>query len=118
MAFALTTASTISCPHAGSVTPTSPAKLSVGGNQVLLTNQVSSWSILLCSVPTNPASTPPTKQCLKVVSETGGDATKLTVGGVAVLLDSAVAQSDGAPPAPPAGPPVAVTAGQSKLQAV
>jgi hypothetical protein len=96
--------------------PSSSAKLTVGEKPVLLSNQVSSWSISGCTTVTNPQSG--TKQCLTVVSESGGDAAKLSAGGVAVLLDSAVAQSDGAPPPPPAGPVMIIQAGESKLQAV
>jgi hypothetical protein len=117
MATALTTGSTIACPHGGTVSPSSSAKLSVSGQPVLLVNQVTSWSISpSCSVLTNPQAG--TKQCQNAVSESGGDATKLTVGGTAVLLDAAQVQTDGMPPAPPAGPIMILTAGQAKLQAV
>jgi hypothetical protein len=112
MPFALTTASTIECPHKGKVTPSSSTKLTVGEKPVLLSNQWSAWTIEGCVNKTNTQTG--TKECTKVATESGGEAAKLTVGGVAVLLGSAVAVSDGVPPAGP----MSIEAGESKLQAL
>lgn len=110
MASILTTASTITCAHAGQVTPLgSSAKLTVSGNPVLLDSQVSSWAIPpgKCS-QVGSGRTP----CTSITSYSQGSATKLTAGGTAVLLESGVGLTNGAPQKT-----VTVTAGQSKVQA-
>jgi hypothetical protein len=106
----LTTASTIKCAHGGQVTPLlSTAKLTVSGDPVLLENQVSSWVIPpgTCS-QVGSGYTP----CTSVQKYSGGSAAKLTVGGVAVLLDSGSGQTNGSPVNT-----LTVTAGQSEVQA-
>jgi hypothetical protein len=110
MANPLTNSSQIKCPHSGVVTPASSAKLTIGGQPVLLSNQWSAWAIAGCTVSPSQS----TKPCLTVTALAGGDAAKLSVGGVPVLLDSGQALSDGVPP------PVSVSlsAGESKVQAV
>jgi hypothetical protein len=117
MAFALTTESTIECPHHGTVKPSSSAKLTVGGNAVLLNNQLSGLPIEKCE--TVPETSKSITKCLTIQSESGGTAGKLSVGGVAVLLDSVKAFSEGMPPPPEPRPPqMIIKAGESKLQAV
>jgi hypothetical protein len=112
MAFALTTKSTIECPHKGTVTPSSSAKLMAGGKPVLLKNQWEGWAIEGCTTVEEPSKS--ITKCKTVLSESGGDATKLSVGGVAVLLGSAEAITSGTP-----GPyKMTIQAGESKLQAV
>ena len=77
----LTTSATISCAQGGKVTPlTSSATLKVGGNAVLLENQVSTWQVTGCgntNAPCASVSMSPSKT---------GVATKLKVKGSAVLL--------------------------------
>jgi hypothetical protein len=111
MAFAVTTASTITCPHTGTVSPSSSAKLTVGGNPVVPSDQVTSWVIAGCTWPTDNKGD---VTCASVTTASGGQSQKLTVGGVAVLLDSVSAQTSGLP-----GPfMLSVSAGQTKLEAV
>jgi hypothetical protein len=104
----LTTSSTIECAHSGQVTPlTSGAKLTISGHPVLLENQVSNWVIAKCT-QIGTGYTP----CTSVTSYSGGSASKLTVGGVAVLLDSGLGMTNGSP-----GNSLTVTAGESEVQA-
>ncbi len=72
---------------------------------MLLAGEASGWEIIGC---TNTAS--PNKPCKKVTLA-GGEAAKLTVGGVSVLLDSATATSDGTVPA------MTIQAQETKAQA-
>jgi hypothetical protein len=109
MANVLTTASTIKCAHSGQVTPLlSPAKLTVSGTPVLLENQVSNWVI-----PPGTCSQVGTQKtpCTSITSYQQGSASKLTAGGVAVLLDSGVGMTNGVPQNT-----VSVSGGQSKVQ--
>jgi hypothetical protein len=111
----LTEATTLSCAHKGTVSKSSTAKLQVGGDPVLLEEQVPSWTI--------PPGVPPgcarintqagEKPCTKVASPTDGTAAKLTVGGSKVLLDSLQATTDGQPTP---GNTLASPTGVSKLQ--
>jgi hypothetical protein len=110
MANVLTTASTIKCAHSGQVTPLlSVAKLTVSGKPVLLESQVSSWVIPPGTCSQVGSSRTP---CTSITSYSKGSAAKLTAGGAAVLLDSGVGVTNGAPINT-----VTVTTGQSKVQA-
>lgn len=109
MANVLTTNSTISCPNQGKAQLSSSAKLTVNGAPVLLSNQTSSWPISGCK-QTDASSGQ--KPCLTIVSVSAGQASKLTVGDVAVLLDSFAGTSEGTPLNT-----LSATAGQSKLTA-
>lgn len=105
----LTATSTVTCPHVtGVAAQVSAPKLQVMG-QAVLTG--------LGAVAGCPWMPPPaTNVKCTTVSISSGQATKLTVGGVGVLLASLAAKAD-APPANPGGPLI-VTASQAKLTAV
>ena len=111
MAKVLTTGSSITCSHSGTVTPKSQAKLQVGGNPVLLTNQVSTWTVSGCTTPTDSAHS---KMPCTTVSLSGADATKLTCGGKAVLLEGGTAS---APTAKPSTSTITIKASQDKVTA-
>ena len=103
----LTTGSTVKCSHQGTATLSSTAKLTVGTKSVLLSTDFASWPIAGCTQTGGP----PTP-CTSIVSVAAGAATKLTVGGVAVLLDTLSGPTNGAPPGT-----VGATAGHTKLTA-
>src|SRR6516164_3629578 len=110
MAGVLTPASTFKCAHKGQVTKhVSADKLTVSGNPVLLENQVSSWAIPPGTCTQIGTGRTP---CTSVTSYSEGSASKLTAGGVAVLLDTGVGMTNGAPVNT-----VSVSAGQSEVQA-
>ncbi len=71
----------------------SNAKLTVGSNAVLLQSDYAQWAIPDCTQKGSNV-TP----CTNIDSLTGGSATKLTVGNVAVLLDTLAATTNGKPP--------------------
>jgi hypothetical protein len=105
----LTVSSDVECSHKGSVAVISKAKLTIGGNAVLLSDGIVGQAIAHCTQVS--ASTTP---CTNVVSITpASQALKLTVGGSGVILDTVQGVTNGAPP----GKLMAV-AGQSKLTAV
>lgn len=109
MANVMTTSGALGCKLGGKATLTSSAKLTVGGQAVLLEDQVSTWSISGCS------QTDASKgqvQCTAFVTFTG-KAQKLTVSGKAVLLDTFSGVTNGNPDATSAP----ASAGQSKLTA-
>ena len=85
----------------------STAKLTVNGSPVLLTSSLTGQAIA-CTVTEN---LPSIKRCQTVLSITGGDSSKLHIGGQPVLLVGFTGTTDGAPPTIGA-----VDAGQSKLQ--
>lgn len=99
MSNALTISSTVTCSHQFPVTAPSTAKLSVSGSPVLLQNQTAQW-VFACT------NNPP---CKSVSALATGSASKLSVGGVAVLLDSLNGTTN-------AGS-VSAVAGQAKLSA-
>lgn len=105
----LTTASTVTCADAGTVTLSGQGKLTVSGNKVLASSDVSSWSISGCTQTNANAGQVP---CATVVSQSGGKATKLTVGGSPVVLADLSGKTNGTP-----HNTLSATAGQSKLTA-
>jgi hypothetical protein len=107
MAKVITTATSISCPSAGTVSKSSDAKLLVAGNPVLLQSQVSTWKVEGCTQTKSGE-----VQCLTVAAVTAGPAAKLTVGGSKVLLDSLKATTQGSPLNT-----LTTAAGEAKLQA-
>jgi hypothetical protein len=114
MSHVLTESSDVECGHLGTVDVTGTSKLTVLGSQALLSSGVAGKSIALCITPNAPTATPPTKACMTVVSVLPVSlATKLTVGGQPVVLDTLKGLTDGLPP----GSLVAVAL-QSKLTAV
>ena len=107
----LTVGSTLVCAHQGTITLVqSQNLLKVAGQAVLVQGDVDGKPISGCATPV----TPSTKPCLTVVSMIAGAATKLTVGGKAALLETAMGMTDGVPP----GPWRVQTAGQTKLDAI
>ncbi len=90
----LTTASHVDCLHSGHATLSSTAKLQVAGAPVLLETGTSAWTIAGCTVAVSNA---PTKPCTKLMGVLAGASTKLSVGGVAVLLETFRASTDGVP---------------------
>jgi hypothetical protein len=107
----LTVASTLVCAHQGTISLSqSQTLLKVAGKSVLVQGDVDGKSISGCSTPTTSSSKP----CMTAVSMTLGAATKLKVGGKAVLLETAMGITDGVPP----GLWSVQTAGQTKLDAI
>jgi hypothetical protein len=105
--------SKIVCPHQGQVQLAATTKLTIGGTNVLLLADVTGKTVSGCSVVTDTNTS--TVQCQKVTTATG-TASKLTVGGAPVVLDTLTGFTDGAPP--PAAVAISVSdAGQSKLTA-
>ncbi|WP_405432327.1 hypothetical protein [Micromonospora sp. NBC_00617] len=107
MAFVLTTSSNVHCPNQGKVSPTGQGRLTVDHKPVVRLDGINGRSVAGCTITTSNS----TKQCSTVTSATG-TAGKLTVGSVAVALDSLSGATDGSSPG------LAATAGQSKLKAV
>jgi hypothetical protein len=113
----LTTASEVGCGKQGKANPRGESKLTVNGSPVLTKGGVAGQAISSCGTVTN---TSGMKQCTTVAAVATGEATKLKVGGQAVLLDSLTGTTDGTgepgSPLPPASP-LKASAGQSKLTA-
>ncbi|MEU0549886.1 hypothetical protein [Micromonospora sp. NPDC005979] len=106
MAFVLTTSSDVHCPNQGKVSPTGQGKLTVDHKPVVRLDGINGKSVAGCTITTSNS----TKQCSTVTSATGA-AGKLTVGNVAVALDSLSGATDGSSPG------LSASAGQSKLKA-
>jgi hypothetical protein len=110
----LTVGSTLVCAHQGTVTLVqSQSLLKVAGNAVLVQGDVDGKTISGCATPVSMTSKP----CTTVVSMMLGTATKLKVGGKAVLLETAMGMTDGVTPAPTNIWRVQA-AGQQKLDAI
>lgn len=110
----LTEASTITCAHQGTITFTASQQLLKINNQaVLLSSDIASGLVSNCQV--KPSQT--TKPCTKVVSLISGSATRLSVNGTPVLLETANGLTDGVTPVPSNTWSVQ-SAGQTKLDAV
>ena len=110
MSKALTTGSDVQCGHKGAVQVSSSAKLTIGGNAVLLTSGVMGSSVANCGTPIS-STTAPCSTVLSVLPTSL--AQKLTVGGLPVVLDTLSGLTDGKPPGSLLSKPV-----QSKLTAV
>jgi hypothetical protein len=110
MANVVTTAGSLTCANNGAPTLSSSAKLKVSGKPVIPFASVSTFTPYTGCAYSSGSVTGP---CTKTTVTTGGQASKLTVGGQAALLDNLSATA-GTPP-PPA--PISVAAGQSKLTA-
>ena len=94
MSGVLTKGSRVACSHTASVaTGAGGAKLTVKGKAVLRLGDVLGKSVDSASC-TNPV-TQTTRKCTTVVAVTAGPATRLTVGGLPVLLDTAAGTTDG-----------------------
>ena len=98
MTFVVTIASDVECLHQGVATLVAPLpKLTVSGKSVVLEDD------LLAAVLTGCKQVPPPQgnvPCTKVDKLTSGEATKLTVRGSGVLLDSFAATTIGKPQNP------------------
>lgn len=70
----------VQCGHGGSAKVTSPAKLRVNNQRVLVKAGVEGVAVTGCSTAA------PSKLCSTVDKVTAGEAVKLTVGGQRVLL--------------------------------
>ena len=91
----LTKSSKLACSHQGTVqVVATQQKLTVNGDAVLVMGDLEGKPISGCPV----AVTPSTKPCLTVTSMLAGAATKLSVDGMPVLLDTATGLTDGVPP--------------------
>jgi hypothetical protein len=104
----LTISGSIRCSHQGKASLMSEAKLTVNGNAVLLQSDYAQWMIPDCTQKGGSV-TP----CTNIASLSAGFAGKLTVGGVAVLLDTLAGQTNGAPPGT-----LSASEAQDKLTAV
>jgi hypothetical protein len=115
MAGVLTTTSTVSCGHGGSVSTQGQRKLRAQGNPVLRQDGILSRSIPDCATVPDPNTT--TVKCLTVTSVTAGLATKLKVGGAPVALDTLAGGTSGTVSGTPQNL-LSGIAGQTKLTAV
>lgn len=90
----LTQSSILVCAHQGQISLTASQQLlSIAGDAVLVEGDLAGATIAGCTTPSNP--TTGTKPCLTVVAMAAGASTNLTVGGKAVLLDTATGTTDG-----------------------
>jgi hypothetical protein len=104
----LTSASTLVCPHQGTIQLiATQTKLKVGSDAVLVVGDLEGKVISGCTVTPSPS----TKPCLTVTSMILGAAVKLTADGKPVLLDTATGLTDGVPPSTWS----VQTSGQTKL---
>jgi hypothetical protein len=109
----LTTGSTLQCAHGGTVTVTASQQLlTVGGNPVLVEADVNTATVSGC---TNTVASAGQKPCLLLTSLIVGASTTLSVGGQAVLLETALGLTDAVPPLPVLWQ--VVSAGQTQLEA-
>jgi hypothetical protein len=107
----LTAQANMQCSHGGMITiPATQSLLTIGGNAVLVKGDEGSATVSASCGNKGPN----LKQCTKIAL-TNGAATKLQVGGKAVLLQSVAGTTDSTPVA---GTWNATDAGQTKLDAV
>lgn len=115
MAAPVTTAGSLTCSHGGNRLLSSSAKLTVGGQPVLLFAAVATPATYVGCIFTVGGSSKPCATTT-AASPNPGSATVLTVGGAPVLLDALQATTEN-PPSDPTKPFVTVAAGQIKLTA-
>lgn len=111
----LTEGSTIKCSHQGTVQAVaSQTQLHIDGKSVLVHGDLDGASISGCSTPDDLSHG--MQPCRKVASMMIGAATKMKIGGKAVLLETANGLTDGLP----AGANLwsVQSAGQTKLSAI
>ena len=115
MSKVITEGSIIVCPHQVPITFTaSQHSLKTGGNYVLVANDVFTGTLSgVCPNQPTPAN-PGFKPCTKVTSLIAGAATKFTLGGQPVLLETATGLTDSVPP----GSWQVQSAAQTKLDTV
>lgn len=116
MSAVLTVQSQVSCPHQGQVMVPIPsqARLRVGGLAVLPAD-VSFNPIQGCRTQPDPQTS--TVPCLAVANLTGGQATKLRVGGRPVLLATLAGSTTGRTVNDIPAPALSADAGQTRLTA-
>jgi hypothetical protein len=109
----LTTESSVTCAHQGTVAAASTKRLRVGKAGVLLAPTTGA-TVKDCIVVDDPNTA--TRKCRIVSSVTAGESPRLRVGDAAVVLAVLSGLSDGAPPATgvPLPPPIAK---QARLRA-
>ena len=109
----LTTASTLTCVHGGTVTVTASQQLlTAAGGPALVRTDLAGAIIAGC---TNTVASLKQQPCLKITSLLVGASTTLAVDGEAVLLETAQGLTDASPPLPVLWQVAA--AGQSVLEA-
>jgi hypothetical protein len=108
----LTKDGTVKCGHGGSATLSGGGKLTVGGIVVMRTEDIGSWSIAGCGQTNADKSQ---VICATIASVSGGESTKLFVGGSPVLLETLSALSK---EGKPLNDVAAQSAGQNKLSSV
>jgi hypothetical protein len=119
MAGVLTKESNVTCGHSGTVSVQGADKLTVNGKKVLRKTDISGQSVGSCTTVAKSDSSGPTdKPCATVSSVDAGEATKLTVGGSKVMLDTLAGQTDGMVGKVTPQLLLAAAAVQSKLTAV
>jgi hypothetical protein len=94
MSFAITVISDVECPDKGVATMSSSAKLTVSGKNVVVKDNLVGATLGGCQQASSP---PASVTCATLTEVISGEATKLTVGGQAVLLDSLKGLTSGAP---------------------
>ncbi len=98
MTYVVTTKSDVECAHAGVASLSAPSpKLTVGGNSVVLKQDLLAASLAGCTQVPPPQTN---VACAKVATLISGEATKLTVRSQPVLLDSLSATTIGVPQNP------------------
>ena len=109
--------SNVTCGHSpGKVTTTGSPKMSVSNQPVLLKTGIMSKPVGGCGTPhAADASGPTAKLCTSVTAVSVGEAIKLTVGGMPVMLDTLAGQTDGMVGKVTPQLSLSATAGQTKL---
>ncbi len=112
----LTESSTVTCGHGpASVSTQGQSKLTVANARVLAQGGVAGKAVSGCV--TQDDTNTGTLKCRLVAAVTTGAASKLTIGGAPVFLDTLAGTTNGNLGAPPP-PPISATAGQTKLTAL
>ncbi|MCB0165983.1 MAG: hypothetical protein KDI79_17245 [Anaerolineae bacterium] len=92
----LTESSIVACGHSGTVKVSGSKKLTVNGSPILLKSSIEGQSVTSCTtVPASDASGPTHKPCTKVALVTAGEAEKLMIGGISVMIDTLAGKTDG-----------------------
>jgi hypothetical protein len=111
MAFVLTTASRLICPHSGTLVLTTAGRLlTVDGQPVIVESDLRAATFTPGSCTNVGGSLTP---CTNINSITAGLSSTLSAGGEPVALDTVQGLTNSTPPAPFQ----VVTAGQTKLEA-
>jgi hypothetical protein len=108
----LTTSSTLTCAHQGTIQAVSSTRLRVNNAAVLLA-PVKGKTVSGCILPDDPQTS--TLRCKSVALVTTGESSKLRGGKTSVLLATLAGFSDGTPPQNAKLPPA--SANQTRLRA-